>query len=84
MHRLGPLPLPCHTWHRLPSQPGTGVSKDLKPPLPMDQPVQAKGTQCIKFPTPPASTAALSPGLPDLLPDHWPAESALALMAHLC
>lgn len=70
MHHLDPLPLPCHTRHRLRSQPGTGVSKDLKPPLPMDQPVHAKCTQCIKFPTPPAPTTALSPGLPDYLPDH--------------
>ena len=70
VHRLGPLPLPCRGRHRLPSQLGADVSKDLKPPLPLDQPVPAECTQCSELPTPPASTAALSPGLPDRLPDH--------------
>lgn len=57
VHPPGPSPLPCHSWHRLPSQLGTDISEDLKPPLPLDQHVPA------------APNAASSPLLlPPLLP----------------
>lgn len=46
VHHPGPSPLPCHSWHRLPSQLGTDISEDLKPPLPLDQHVPAECTQC--------------------------------------
>lgn len=70
MHRPGPVPLPCCSQHRLPSQLGTDVSNDLKPPLFPDQPVPAERTRCSELPIPPASKAVLFPGLPDHLPDH--------------
>lgn len=40
---------PFPEWHRLPSHLGTDVSEDLKPLLPLDQPVPAECTQCSEL-----------------------------------
>lgn len=56
----------------IPAAAGTDClpSLVLKSPLALDQPMSAECRRCSELPSPPTSTAALFPGLPDRLPDH--------------